>query len=119
MLHVVALAYGMNLGVLTLVGLVGIVDPPCEGVKAAIEEVMRSGVHVAMITGDSKETAIAVAKELNFFHRDSITLSYKDVHDLSETELSDWIENHRGCILQNVSRAQDQDNRGLLEERET
>jgi len=92
-LRVIALAYGSNLGALTLVGMVGIIDPPREEVKAAIEEVQRSGVHVAMITGDSKETAVAIARELGFFNRDSIALSYKDVHDLSETELADRIEN--------------------------
>jgi magnesium-transporting ATPase (P-type) len=76
-LRVIALAYGSNLGALTLVGLVGIVDPPREEVKQAIAEVQRSGVLVTMITGDSKETAVAIAKELNLFDRESVALSYK------------------------------------------
>ena len=49
---------------LTFLGLVGLRDPPREGVREAIRECADSGVRVVMITGDSKETAVAVADEL-------------------------------------------------------
>lgn len=46
------------------VGYVGIRDPPRDEVKDAIHSCKLAGVNVIMITGDSKETAIAIAKEL-------------------------------------------------------
>jgi len=49
----------------TLVGIVAIKDPVREEVKPAIQECYTAGVRIIMITGDSKETAIAVAKELS------------------------------------------------------
>ncbi|KAL0478989.1 golgi membrane-typec calcium-transporting ATPase [Acrasis kona] len=49
----------------TLVGLVGLMDPPRQGVKEAISTLRHGGVKVIMITGDSKHTAVSVAKQLN------------------------------------------------------
>lgn len=49
---------------LTLVGLVGIADPPRPEAKAAVTECHRAGVAVKMITGDHPETAAAIAQEL-------------------------------------------------------
>jgi P-type E1-E2 ATPase len=39
-------------------------------VKSAIESCKTAGINVIMITGDSKETAVAIAKELNIIHED-------------------------------------------------
>lgn len=49
----------------TFLGFICIRDPPREEVKLAIEECKTAGIRVIMITGDSKETAVAIAKELN------------------------------------------------------
>ena len=49
---------------LVFAGLIGLHDPPREGVKESIRILKQSGVRVAMITGDSKETAVAVATHL-------------------------------------------------------
>jgi len=49
---------------LVFIGLVGLRDPPRAGVREAIRECNKNHVRVVMITGDSKETAIAVAKDL-------------------------------------------------------
>ena len=59
-LRVVAVATGTDLGKLTLLGLVGIHDPPRPGVKQAIDTLRSSGVRVKMLTGDAEETAKSV-----------------------------------------------------------
>lgn len=49
---------------LTFVGLVGMIDPPREAARRAIEECHRAGIRVKMITGDHAVTASAIAEEL-------------------------------------------------------
>lgn len=48
----------------TFLGFVAIKDPPRDEVKGAIEDCKTAGISVIMITGDAKETAIAIAKEI-------------------------------------------------------
>ncbi len=48
----------------TFLGFVCIRDPPRDEVKGAIEDCKTAGIRVIMITGDSKETAVAIAKEI-------------------------------------------------------
>lgn len=57
---VLALASGPELGRLTFLGLVGIIDPPRAGVKEAVHVLSKSGMSVKMITGDALETALAI-----------------------------------------------------------
>jgi P-type Ca2+ transporter type 2C len=61
-LRVIALAYGAVLGQLTFAGFVGMEDPPREGVADAVRQLRQGGVKCLMITGDAKETAMAIAK---------------------------------------------------------
>lgn len=49
---------------LTLIGLVGMIDPPRPGVKQAIERCRAAGVRVMMLTGDQRPTAVAIATEI-------------------------------------------------------
>ena len=49
---------------LTLVGLVGIRDPPRGDVNNAVTIIRRAGVKVFMVTGDFKLTAVAIAKQV-------------------------------------------------------
>ena len=63
-LRVLALARGNSPEALQFVGLVGLHDPPREGVKASVQRLQGSRVKVCMITGDAKETAAAVAESL-------------------------------------------------------
>lgn len=52
-------------GPVTLLGVLGSVDPPRAGVADAISKCRMAGVRVIMITGDQKTTAAAIAKQIN------------------------------------------------------
>lgn len=60
---------------LTLVGLVGIRDPPRPDVPTAIDVIRKAGVRVFMVTGDFKLTAVAIAQQVG---RSSCTLVVSD-----------------------------------------
>lgn len=57
---VIGLARGSSLQDLIYVGLVGICDPPRPHVRESISILINSGVKVKMVTGDAKETAVAI-----------------------------------------------------------
>ena len=61
-LRVLAMAYGPSLDTLTFAGVIGLEDPPREGVVESVAHLEKGGVKVLMVTGDSKETAVAIAK---------------------------------------------------------
>eukprot|EP00804_Cyclotella_cryptica_P028159 CCRYP_011014-RB/>CCRYP_011014-RB protein AED:0.07 eAED:0.07 QI:317/1/1/1/0.8/0.66/6/482/1153 len=61
-LRVLAIAYGPSLDELTFAGIVGLEDPPREGVPQSVANLEKSGVKTIMVTGDSKETALAIAR---------------------------------------------------------
>lgn len=69
---------------LILVGLVAMMDPPRPEVKKSIETCENAGITTVMITGDHKETAIAVAKELNLLKSDSIILTGAELEQLDD-----------------------------------
>lgn len=52
---------------LTMIGLIGIKDPVRDDAKESINSCRKAGIRVIMITGDSKDTAVAVGKELGLF----------------------------------------------------
>jgi Ca2+-transporting ATPase len=56
------MAYGPNLEELTFAGVVGMEDPPRDGVAESVWQLRHGGVRVMMVTGDSKETALAIAR---------------------------------------------------------
>uniref|UniRef100_A0A7S4JGV8 P-type sodium-transporting ATPase4 n=1 Tax=Odontella aurita TaxID=265563 RepID=A0A7S4JGV8_9STRA len=61
-LRVLAVAYGPSPDDMTFAGVVGMEDPPREGVVESVAKLRRGGVSVLMVTGDSKETALAIAR---------------------------------------------------------
>ncbi|GAA6013353.1 hypothetical protein JCM11491_006364 [Sporobolomyces phaffii] len=63
-LRVVAMASGPNPDALTFAGFQGMMDPPRPGVESAIARLAAGGIQVVMITGDSEQTAVAIAKQL-------------------------------------------------------
>jgi Ca2+-transporting ATPase len=52
---------------LTLVGIVGIKDPARPEVADSINQCTKAGIRVMMITGDAKDTAVAIARDVNIF----------------------------------------------------
>ena len=74
---------------LTFLGLVGMIDPPSEGVKEDIALCRRAGIKVVMITGDHKETALAIARQLEMSDQDVKALTGEDLDDMSDSELRD------------------------------
>jgi Ca2+-transporting ATPase len=60
----------------TFLGIVCIKDPVREEVKTAIADCKTAGIRVIMITGDSKETAVAIAKEIQIIEQDGPNTSF-------------------------------------------
>lgn len=78
---------------LILIGLVGMIDPPRLVVKDSISECMKSGIKTVMITGDHKNTAFAIAKELNITQDPLSVMSGSELDKMSEEELNSKIDN--------------------------
>lgn len=81
---------------LVLVGLVGMRDDLRPDVKGAVAEVKQAGIQVVMITGDKKETAVAIAKEAGITDsaRDAV-LTSEDLQKMSDDEVSEILPSLR------------------------
>jgi P-type Ca2+ transporter type 2C len=76
---------------LTFIGLVGMADPPRNGVKSAIERCRRAGIRTVMITGDHPATANQIAHELGI-STNGKTLSGEELSRLSAEELAGVVD---------------------------
>ncbi|MDN4477043.1 cation-transporting P-type ATPase [Demequina sp. SYSU T00039] len=76
---------------LTLVGLVGIVDPPRDAARLAVAEAQRAGIRVVMITGDHPRTAVAIAGDLGIVATDAPALTGADLDGLDDQALADAV----------------------------
>ncbi|MBR2050452.1 MAG: HAD-IC family P-type ATPase, partial [Rikenellaceae bacterium] len=72
---------------LTFVGMVGMIDPPREEVKAAVAECRAAGIRPVMITGDHKITATAIARSLGIMEDDNTVHTGVEVQSMSDDEL--------------------------------
>lgn len=78
---------------LILLGLTGMIDPPREEVKKSIEQCKNAGIRTVMITGDHKQTAFAIAKELGIALDEKESMSGPELNALSEHEFKNIVKN--------------------------
>ncbi len=73
---------------LTLVGIFGLRDEMRKESKTAVETVRRAGIQVVMITGDAKDTAQAIAREVGILEKEqALVLTSKELGEISDEEL--------------------------------
>ena len=79
---------------LTFVGLIGMIDPPREGVKEAVQVCKNSGIKTVMITGDHLETAKAIAKDLGILEQKDMAITGQELDKMSQSQLEKNIKNY-------------------------
>lgn len=98
-LRVLALAYTEKDSIeeedLIFIGLVAMIDPARPETKGAVAKFKDAGITTVMITGDHKDTAFAIAKELGICSDISQCITGKDIDSLSEDELKEVCKNVR------------------------
>ena len=77
---------------LTFIGMLGMIDPPREEVKEAVEKCRSAGIKPVMITGDHKITAVAIANSLSIKQPEDKALTGLDVEKMSEEDLKASVE---------------------------
>ena len=73
---------------MTLLGLVGMIDPPREEAVEAIKVCRQVKIKPIMITGDHRLTAVAIAKEMEIYHEGDHVLTGEELEKLSDDEFS-------------------------------
>lgn len=76
---------------LVFCGLVGMIDPVRPEVKAAIEECRGAGIRPIMITGDHKDTAVAIALELGIIKDKSEAITGAELDDISDEDFKEKV----------------------------
>ena len=76
---------------LVFIGLTGMIDPVRPEVKAAIEECRQAGIRPVMITGDHKDTAVAIGKELGIITDASQAIMGAELDKFSDEELKEQV----------------------------
>lgn len=79
---------------LCFIGLAGMIDPVRPEVKSAIDECRRAGIRPIMITGDHKDTAVAIARELGIINDASQAIEGRELNRLSDNELDKVIDKY-------------------------
>jgi magnesium-transporting ATPase (P-type) len=77
-------------GKLTLIGLVGLIDPPRSEAIAAVVECRAAGIVVKMITGDHAGTAASIGQQIGLDHPE-VVLTGADLDELSDNELAEAV----------------------------
>lgn len=76
---------------LVFVGLTGMIDPVRPEVKAAIEECRKAGITPIMITGDHKDTAVAIAMELGIIDDPSHAITGAELNEISDEDFAEKV----------------------------
>ena len=76
---------------LCFIGLAGMIDPVRPEVKDAIHQCRKAGIRPVMITGDHKDTAVAIAKELDILDSADQAITGSALNDLTDEELTEAV----------------------------
>ncbi len=79
---------------LTFVGLIGMIDPPREGVKDAVNTCKNAGIKTVMITGDHLETAKAIAKDLGILNNGEKAITGQELDKMTQEQLEKNIKEY-------------------------
>ena len=79
---------------LCFVGLTGMIDPVRPEVETAIAECRQAGIRPIMITGDHKDTAVAIAKQLHIIEDASQAITGAELDDIPDDQLSDAVQKY-------------------------
>lgn len=80
---------------LVLIGIVGMIDPPRMEVKDSIHEAQQAGITLIMITGDHKNTAVAIAKELGIAQNIEQSVTGSEIDAFSDEDFTKNIVKYR------------------------
>ncbi|MGE4588407.1 MAG: cation-translocating P-type ATPase [Acidaminococcaceae bacterium] len=80
---------------LILIGVVGMIDPPRLEVKDSIREAQQAGITLIMITGDHKNTAVAIAKELGIAQSLEQSITGSEIDEYTDEEFAENIMKYR------------------------
>ncbi|MEM0448347.1 MAG: cation-transporting P-type ATPase [Methanomassiliicoccales archaeon] len=76
-----------------IVGLLGFLDPPKEGVREAVLTAKKAGMRVIMITGDHPKTALAIARSVGIWSEGDGMLTGKELEGLDDSQLCARLQN--------------------------
>ena len=79
---------------LCFIGLAGMIDPVRPEVKDAIAECRAAGIRPVMITGDHKDTAVAIAKELGIIAEASQAITGAELDDIPDSEICEAVKKY-------------------------
>ena len=79
---------------LIFIGLYGMIDPPREEAKAAVEKCKTAGIKTVMITGDHKITATAIAKKLGILENENEAITGSELNKMSDDVLEKNVRNY-------------------------
>ncbi|PWL44603.1 MAG: ATPase [Clostridiaceae bacterium] len=79
---------------LSFAGILGMIDPPRESVKKSVELCKNAGIRPIMITGDSIDTAIAIAKNVGIIDNDSEAILGSELDKYNDEELKNIVKRY-------------------------
>ncbi len=80
---------------LIFLGLVGMIDPPREEVKDAVVNTKMAGIITVMITGDHRDTAFAIARQLGIVEREDQVITGPELNTMTEDAFNEQVEHYR------------------------
>ena len=79
---------------LIFIGMVGMIDPPRDEVKDAVEKCKEAGIKTVMITGDHKITASAIAKSLGILENEDEAITGQELENMTDEYLEKNVKNY-------------------------